>query len=101
MTSPVSSPALLSFVCMVMLSFLISTPTVAAEQSPQSLELSRPVRSWEFLPVVGMRAGLFGNESGEMAAWVYALKIFRRFHLTSHVDVRAVPPASLARTPIA
>src|SRR5712671_7654065 len=99
MTSSVSTPALLlSFAGIVMLSFLISTPAVAAEQSPPSLELSRPIRAWEFLPVVGMRAGLFGNESGEMEAWVYPLKIFRGFHLTFHVDGRAVPAESLART---
>jgi glycogen debranching enzyme len=92
------SALLLSFACMVLLSFLIRTPAVSAEQSPPSLELSRPVRSWEFLPVVGTRAGLFGNESGEMEAWVYPLKIFRGFHLTFHVDGRAVPAESLART---
>ena len=93
------SALLLSFACMVPLcSMFVSTPAVAAEQSPPSLELSRPVRSWEFLPVVGMRAGLFGNESGEMEAWVYPLKIFRGFHLTFHVDGRAVPAESLART---
>src|SRR3979411_587237 len=98
MTSSVSPPALLlSFACRIMLSFLISTPAVAAEQSPPSLELSRPVRSWEFLPVVGMRAGLFGNESGQMEAWVYPLKIFRSFHLTFHVDGRDGPADTLAR----
>ena len=62
------------------------------------MELSRPVRSWEFLPVVGMRAGLFGNESGQMEAWVYPLKIFRNFHLTFHVEGRALPAESLVRT---
>jgi glycogen debranching enzyme len=99
MTSSVSPPVLLlSFAGMVLLSFLISTPAVAADQSPQSLELSRPVRPWEFLPVVGTRAGLFGNESGEMEAWVYPLKILRGFHLTFYVDGRAVPAESLART---
>jgi glycogen debranching enzyme len=56
------------------------------------------VRSWEFLPVVGMRAGLFGNETGQMEAWVYPLKVFRNFHLTFHVDGRALPAESLART---
>jgi glycogen debranching enzyme len=77
---------------------LVSTRAVMAEQSPQSLELSRPVRSWEFLPMVGTRAGLFGYESGEMEAWVYPLKIFRGFHLTFHVDGRALPAESVART---
>ena len=100
MRSSLSPPApLLSFACVFLLCFLFrSTPAVAAEQSPPSLELSRPVRSWEFLPVVGTRAGLFGNESGEMEAWVYPLKILRGFHLTFHVDGRALPAESLART---
>ena len=100
MRTSLSPPAcLLSFACTVLPCFLfVSTLSVAAEQSPKSLELSRPVRSWEFLPVVGMRAGLLGNESGEMEAWVYPLKIFRSFHLTFHVDGRAVPAESLART---
>lgn len=56
------------------------------------------MRTWEFLPVVGTKAALFGSESGEMEAWVYPLKIFRKFHLTFHVDGRALPAESLART---
>ena len=57
-----------------------------------------PIRAWEFLPVVGTRAGLFGNETGRVEAWVYPLKIFREFHLTFHVGDRALPAESLART---
>jgi glycogen debranching enzyme len=72
---------------------------VAQAQLPvSSPELSRTVRSWEFLPVVGTRAGLFGNETGRFEAWVYPLKIFRDFHLTFHVDGRVLPAESLART---
>jgi glycogen debranching enzyme len=56
------------------------------------------VRSWEFLPVVGTRAGLFGNETGRFEAWVYPLKIFRDFHLTFHVEGKVLPAESLART---
>src|SRR6202171_535938 len=98
-SSRVPPVRLVSHACMALLCFMfVSTSIIAAERSPQSLELSRPVRSWEFLPVVGTRAGLFGNESGEMEAWVYPLKIFRGFHLTFHVDGRAVPAESLART---
>jgi len=98
-SSRVPPVRLVSHACMALLCFMfVSTSIVAAEQSPQSLELSRPVRSWEFLPVVGTRAGLFGNESGEMEGWVYPLKIFRGFHLTFHVDGHAVPAESLART---
>ena len=62
------------------------------------MQLSRPVRTWEFLPVVGTRAGLFGNESGQLEAWAYPLKIFRDFHLTFHVSNRALPAETLART---
>ncbi len=68
-----------------------------AAQAPD-LELSRSVRTWEFLPVVGTRAGLFGNESGNFEAWVYPLKIFRDFHVTFHVDGSAIPAESLSRT---
>jgi len=79
---------------------IVSNEAVMADQSPQSLELSRSVRPWEFLPIVGMRAGLFGREGGEMEAWVYPLKIFRGFHLTFHVEGRALPAESLCRTVI-
>jgi GH15 family glucan-1,4-alpha-glucosidase len=63
-----------------------------------ALELTRAVRPWEFLSAVGTRAGLLGNESGRMEAWVYPLKIFRDFHLKFHVDGRTLPAESLART---
>jgi glycogen debranching enzyme len=69
----------------------------AAAQAPD-LELSRSVRTWEFLPIVGTRAGLFGNESGRFEAWVYPLKIFRDFYVTFHVADRAIPAESLSRT---
>jgi glycogen debranching enzyme len=85
--------------CTLLLCLPLFSPLPAtAEQPPPSLELSRPVRPWEFLPVVGMRAGLLGNESGQMEAWVYPLKIFRSFHLTFHVEGRPLPAESLART---
>lgn len=80
--------------------FLLLAALAAATEQPAhtALELSRPVRSWEFLPIVGTRAGLFGNESGQMEAWVYPLKIFRDFRLTFHVGDRALPAENLART---
>jgi glycogen debranching enzyme len=65
---------------------------------PHSLELSRAVRPWEFLPVTGTRAGLLGNESGSMEAWVYPLKIFREFHLKFHTEGRVLAAEALART---
>src|SRR5712692_6674179 len=80
----------------VLVAFL---PTAFQGQtSSQSLELSRPVRSWEFLVEVGTRAGLFGNESGNFEAWVYPLKILRDFHLRFLVDGRTVPAEAMART---
>jgi glycogen debranching enzyme len=68
------------------------------QEKPHNLELSRAVRPWEFLPVTGTRAGLLGNESGRMEAWVYPLKIFREFHLKFHTEGRDLAAESLART---
>jgi glycogen debranching enzyme len=70
----------------------------AAEQAAKAMELSRPVRPLEFLPIVGTRAALFGNESGRIEAWVYPLKLLREFRLEFHVDGRVVPAETLART---
>jgi len=77
---------------------LACTARSAAQQSTPTLELTRTIRTWEFLPVVGTRAGLLGDESGRFEAWVYPLKIFRDFHLIFHVGDRALPAESLART---
>jgi len=63
-----------------------------------TLELSRAARPWEFLPITGRRAGLLGNESGRMEAWVYPLKIFREFHLKFHTEGRVLAAEGLART---
>jgi glycogen debranching enzyme len=73
-------------------------PHAVSQQAASGLELSRTVRAWEFLPVVGTRAALFGNETGRLEAWVYPLKIFRDFHLTFHIGGRELPAESLART---
>src|SRR5205814_3410719 len=72
-----------------------------AQQRMHPLELSRPVRSWEFLPVVGESAGLFGNEAGQFEAWVYPLKILRNFHLRFLTEGRVIPAETLVRTAIA
>jgi glycogen debranching enzyme len=77
---------------------LLSAALAAAQAAAPAPELSRPVRGWEFLPVVGTRAGLFGNETGRFESWVYPLKVFRDFHLIFHVGDRALPAESLART---
>ncbi len=68
------------------------------QEKPHNLELARAVRPWEFLPVTGTRAGLLGDESGRMEAWVYPLKIFREFHLKFHTEGRDLAAESLART---
>jgi len=77
---------------------LLFSAAVAGQQHSETLELSRPIRSWEFLPVVGQRAGLLGNEVGQFEAWVYPLKILRQFHLRFLVGGHALPAESLART---
>jgi len=57
------------------------------------------VRPWEFLCAVGTRAGLLGNESGRMEAWVYPLKLLARFSFAvSHRRPRLSGGRSLART---
>ncbi len=77
---------------------LLGAAMATAQQATPTPELTRTVRAWEFLPVVGSRAGLFGNETGQFEAWVYPLKLFRDFHLTFHVGDRALPAESLSRT---
>jgi glycogen debranching enzyme len=72
--------------------------TAHTQEPSHSLELARPIRPWEFLSAVGTRAGLLGDESGRMEAWVYPLKILRDFHLNILVDGRVLPAESLART---
>jgi len=75
--------------------------TIPPPHPEYNLELSRPVRPWEFLSAVGKRASLLGNESGVVEAWVYPLKIFRDFRLTIHAEGRAIAAESLVRTVIA
>jgi GH15 family glucan-1,4-alpha-glucosidase len=77
---------------------LLLSSVAFGDQSGQSLELSRPIRSWEFLSAVGTRAATFGNEQGNLEAWVYPLKILRDFHLRFHVDGVTLPAEAFART---
>jgi len=70
----------------------------ASAATPPRPELSRPVRTWEFLSVVGTLAGLLGNEAGRMEAWVYPLKLLRDFRLQFHTEGQVLPAESLART---
>lgn len=83
--------------CLILILF-VCAGTSGAQPAGHELELTRTIRSWEFLPVVGTRAGLFGNEAGAFEAWFYPLKIFRDLHLVFHVGGRALPAESLART---
>ncbi|HKW16705.1 MAG TPA: amylo-alpha-1,6-glucosidase [Terriglobales bacterium] len=71
--------------------------TFAPAESP-NLELSRPARPWEFFCATGTRAGVFGNESGNLEAWVYPLKLFRDFHVRFLTDGHSLPAESLVRT---
>jgi glycogen debranching enzyme len=79
-----------------LLLLLVFSP--AAQAAAPDLELSRSARPWEFFCAVGTRAGLFGNESGNLEAWVYPLKLFRNFHLRFLVEGRSLPAESLVRT---
>src|SRR5882672_2041855 len=86
------------FVAATVLFLIAMTGAARAQEPKHSLELSRAVRPWEFLPVTGMRAGLLGNEAGRMEAWVYPLKVFREFHLNFHIPGRVLAAEVLART---
>jgi hypothetical protein len=61
------------------------------------LEISRPVRSWEFLDAVGPRAGLLGHENGALEGYVYPLKIFKDLRLRFVSDGQVLPAETLAR----
>ena len=87
----------LAVCCLSSLVFVITVLEARAEEK-HTLELSRPVRPWEFLCAVGQRAGVFGNETGRIEAWVYPLKLFRDFSLTFRVDEHEIPQEALART---
>lgn len=73
-------------------------PQAMPEQTNQQMELSRPARRWEFMSVLGRRAGLLGNESGRFEAWAYPLKILRNFHLNFFIDGQVLPGDSLIRS---
>ncbi len=76
----------------------LATAPESSRASSSARELVRTERAWEFLPVTGTQAGLFGNESGQFEAWVYPLKILRDFHLLFHIEGRVIPAEALART---
>lgn len=78
---------------------LVGFASAGRAQAPtQALQLSRPARPWEFFCATGQRAGLFGNEAGNLEAWVYPLKLFRDFHLNFLTEGRSLPAETLVRT---
>ena len=89
--------------CVIVLTALFAlnpTPSAAqphATESSTQLELTRPIRAWEFLDAVGQRAALFGRESGEMEGWIYPLKVFRGFQLRFNTTNGDLPARELAR----
>src|SRR6266436_3063752 len=98
-TELLSSRQIRCLLCLLFTSLIPSAvPAAPAEQRAHALELSRPVRTWEFLSAVGTRAGLLGNEAGRMEAWVYPLKLLRDFRLQFHTEGRVLPAETLART---
>ena len=96
--SPTLNTIVLRFATLLLLTIAFLVPLITAQEAPHLPELSRPVRSWEFLPVVGTRAGMFGDEAGHMEAWVYPLKVFRNLHLEFEAEGRTIPAETLART---
>src|SRR5437870_10555040 len=91
------------FACMMAILGITAAAPAARSQQQQKevsppMELSRTLRPWEFLPITGTRAALFGNEAGKMEAWVYPLKLFREFHLNFLTEGRVLPAETLART---
>src|SRR6516162_2251503 len=86
------------FCCFFVFAALLDS---APEELSKPLELTRAARPWEFLCSVGQRAAIFGNESGNIEAWVYPLKLFRDFALTFHTEDRAWNADALVRSVIA
>jgi len=82
------------------LPFILAALCVLGLAQERTLELSRTDRPWEFLSAVGTRAGLFGDESGRMEAWVYPLKLLRNFGLQFEAEGHLVPAEAIARTVI-
>jgi glycogen debranching enzyme len=83
-------------------SICLMGPAVAQTLGPADrLEIARPVRPWQPADAVGPQAAWFGNEAGNLEAWVYPLKILHNFHLVFHAEGHTMEAAPLARTIIA
>lgn len=72
---------------------LIAAPLFAAEP-----EITRPVRSWEFVDAIGPKAAFFGAEDGTLEAYVYPLKILKGLRLEFQIGDQRIPAASVARS---
>ena len=83
---------------LILLSLFTLLMAAPGRANAQELELARSVRPWEFFCATGSRAGLFGDESGNLEAWVYPLKILRNFRIRFLVESRTLPGESLVRT---
>jgi glycogen debranching enzyme len=59
--------------------------------------ITRPVRAWEFVDAVGLRAGVLGTEDGTLEAYVYPLKIFGGLKLRFITGAQVIPGESIAR----
>src|SRR5215813_4569685 len=86
----------------LLIALALSSTRLEAQQTvtrgaSKQLDLTRPIRSWEFLDAVGQRAALFGKESGEMEGWVYPLKVFRNFRLHFETEHGVLPGSDVAR----
>jgi len=72
-------------------------PIAKAQDTRTLLEFSRVARPWEFISSTGTKAGVFGNEAGNLEVWVYPLKILSDFHLTFHFGPGPTPAEAFIR----
>ncbi len=79
--------------CLAAIFFLILSLTEQIEAA----ELSRPVRTWEFMDAVGQQSSLLGSENGTLEAYVYPLKLFEGLTFQFEVDGHVIPAAKIAR----
>lgn len=69
----------------------------AAVAFPSALEMSRPVRTWEFLDATGQRSSILGREDGLLEAYVYPLKLFSSFQFSFELAGRVIPASAISR----
>ena len=64
---------------------------------PSDLEMSRPVRTWEFLDSTGQRSSILGREDGMLEGYVYPLKLFSDLQFSFEVTGRVIPASAISR----